>query len=209
MSGFSNVLLIEDNPGDRRLVVEYLRERYGDDCTVREAGTLAAGLASLRRDGTDVVLLDLGLPDSVGLDSYFAVNSAAPTTPVVILTGDDDEDAAAQALHEGAEDYLAKRHADSVALIRAMRHAVHRRKAGARAAAFDPRCKALTEIVDDGIAQVDAQGVISFANAQLARLLLGRQDEPEAASTPEALIGCRLADHVLPADHPEIGRAHV
>lgn len=203
MNAINKVLLIEDNSGDRRLVVEYLRERYGNACTVLEAGTLAAGLDSLRSGEPDVVLLDLGLPDSVGLATFFAVSNASPSTPIVILTGDDNEDTATQALHQGAEDHLAKRHADSVALIRAMRNAVHRR----RAPAPDERSKALAAIAEEGIAQLDAQGFIRFANLQLARLLRGLRfgaanTEPASADW----IGRRLSEYVEPEDAPVLAR---
>jgi two-component system, sensor histidine kinase and response regulator len=127
MTAFSSVLLIEDNPGDARLVTEYLGEHFGDECEVRGARTLAAGLEALRTHPVDLVLLDLSLPDSTGLESFYQVHATAPHTPVVILTGDDDDALATEALRVGAEDYLAKKHADSVALIRTMRHAVQRR----------------------------------------------------------------------------------
>ena len=207
MNGINKVLLIEDNPGDRRLVVEYLRERYGNACAVLEADTLAAGLDRLRSDEPDVVLLDLGLPDSTGLATYFAVSNASPSTPIVILTGDDNEDIATQALHQGAEDYLAKRHADSVALIRAMRHAVHRRHAALRAVAPDERSRILTETTEEGIAQLDAQGFIRYANAQLARLL---PRVPFGASnsdpSPADWIGRRLSDQIEPEDAAVLAR---
>ena len=207
MNGINKVLLIEDNPGDRRLVVEYLRERYGNDCAVLEAGTLAAGLDRLRSGEPDVVLLDLGLPDSVGLATFFAVSNASPSTPIVILTGDDDEDTATQALHQGAEDYLAKRHADSVALIRAMRHAVHRRRAAVPAPAPDERSRTLAETTEEGIAQLDAQGLIRFANPQLARLLLGlRFGSANTDPSPADWIGRRLGDQVEPEDAAVLAR---
>ena len=129
MNSFSSVLLIEDNPGDARLVTEYLSERFGDDCRVHGARTLAAGLEALRHTPVDLVLLDLSLPDSTGLDTFYRVHAQAPRTPVVILTGDDDDEQASEALRVGAEDYLSKQHADGVALIRTMRHAVQRRRA--------------------------------------------------------------------------------
>ena len=129
MSSFSSVLLIEDNPGDARLVTEYLGERFGDECEVLGARTLAAGLETLRNARVDLVLLDLCLPDSTGLDTFYQVHAQAPRTPVVILTGDDNDEQATEALRVGAEDYLAKKHADSVALIRTMQHAVQRRHA--------------------------------------------------------------------------------
>ena len=82
MTGFDNVLLIEDNPADARLVTEYLRERFGDACRVRVVAHLAAGIRVLRDSGhgVDIVLLDLGLPDSSGLDSVLAAQAKAKLT---------------------------------------------------------------------------------------------------------------------------------
>ena len=107
MNPFNNVLLIEDNPGDARLVAACLDDQFGAACELRQARTLADGLRDLRRKPVDVVLLDLGLPDSQGLEGFLAVRRQSPRTPVVILTGDADERQALDALRNGADDYLA------------------------------------------------------------------------------------------------------
>ena len=161
MSSFSSVLLIEDNPGDARLVTEYLDERFGDECRVHGARTLAGGLEVLRSTPVDLVLLDLSLPDSTGLDTFYQVHAQAPGTPVVILTGDDDDAQAIEALRTGAEDYLAKKDADSVALIRTMRHAVQRRQAADTLRHGEDRRRAIEARVAERTAQLEA------ANADL------------------------------------------
>ena len=171
MSSFSSVLLIEDNPGDARLVTEYLAERFGADCRVHGATTLAAGLDVLRDSDVDVVLLDLALPDSCGLETFAQVQAHAPRTPIVILTGDDNDDQASEAVRFGAEDYLAKRHADSVGLIRAMRHAVQRRRAADELRESEARYRMIVETAEEGILQVNAGGLIRFANARVAHML--------------------------------------
>ena len=190
MSSLSSVLLIEDNPGDARLVTEYLGERFGDECEVLGARTLAAGLEALRSHHVDLVLLDLSLPDSTGLDTFYQVHAQAPRTPVVILTGDDDDEQATEALRVGAEDYLAKKHADSVALIRTMRHAVQRRHAAEALRSSETRYHTLVETMEEGIVQVDAGGCIRFANARVADML--------GLALP-ALHGRRLLESVDPA----------
>ena len=158
MNSFSSVLLIEDNPGDARLVTEYLGERFGDECEVHGARTLADGLEALRHTPVDLVLLDLSLPDSTGLDTFYRVHAQAPHTPVVILTGDDDDEQASEALRVGAEDYLAKQHADGVALIRTMRHAVQRRRAAETLRDGEARHRPLAETAEEGAPQADAPG---------------------------------------------------
>ena len=104
------LLLVEDNPGDARLVHEHLADvEGGRSWTLADAPTLAAAVAKVR-DGLnpDIVLLDLSLPDSFGLETLARWQAAAPTLPVIVLTGSDDEALAVAAVREGAQDYLVK-----------------------------------------------------------------------------------------------------
>ena len=182
MGSFSSVLLIEDNPGDARLVTECLAERYGDKCRVLGASTLAAGLGVLRSSEVDVVLLDLALPDSSGMETFEQVKAMAPRTPIVILTGDDDEAQAIDALRSGAEDYLAKKHADSPALVRALRHAVQRRRSAEELRDSEARYRTIVETAEEGILQVSASGLIRFANSRAATILGRGQAELKGLS---------------------------
>lgn len=171
MSAFSNVLLIEDNPGDARLVASYLNEGLGERCAVRQAGTLAAGLTALRQDAADVVLLDLGLPDSQGMAGYIEVSRLAPHTPVVILTGRDDEHGGIDALRMGAEDYLAKHKVDGPSLVRALRHAVQRRRMTESLRQSESRYRAIVETAEEGILQLDRDGTVRYLNARACQIL--------------------------------------
>ncbi len=171
MVNLGSVLLIEDNPADRRLVTEYLSETLGQGCELRHAATLAAGLEALRQRPADLVLLDLALPDSAGLATYVEVRAQAPRTPVIILTSDDDQDQAVAALRVGAEDYLAKSQANSAGLIRAMRHAVTRRLVADKLRDSQARYRSIVETAEEGILQLDSQGTILFANARAALML--------------------------------------
>ncbi len=127
------VLLIEDNPGDARLIREMLAALAGAGQTASfrliHAGRLADGLAALVQTAADVVLLDLSLPDSQGLDTFLRVRAAAPETPVVVLTGLEDEQAALKAIQAGAQDYLVKGQVDGSLLGRALRYAIERKRA--------------------------------------------------------------------------------
>jgi len=122
------VLLIEDNPTDALL----LREAVGDDVlssfefTVAES--LKSGLELLRQDHFDVVLLDLGLPDSQGLKSFESVNGAFPEKPVVVLSGTADQTLALEAVQSGAQDYLVKGQTGWEIASRAMRYAIERKR---------------------------------------------------------------------------------
>jgi PAS domain S-box-containing protein len=123
------VLLIEDNPGDARLLQEYLEDPAGGPFVVRHFETLQDGLASLAQDGADLVLLDLSLPDSSGLESFRKLHEVAPQLPIIVLSGLNDENVAIEALHQGAQDYLVKGHVDTRLLVRAMRYAIERKRA--------------------------------------------------------------------------------
>jgi len=122
------ILLIEDNPGDARLVQEVLKEP-GGDFTISVAEKLGLGLEFLLSQEVDVLLLDLGLPDSRGLETLTKVRSKFPSLPVVIMTGSGDEALGVQAVQLGAQDYLVKGQVDSGLLRRALLYAIERKKA--------------------------------------------------------------------------------
>ena len=126
-----NVLLVEDNPGDARLTREMLADvRTAQFCVVQTA-TLADALAHLEGDAEntlDVVLLDLSLPDSKGLDGVLRVQSVNARLPIVVLTGLDDEALSVEAVHAGAQDYLVKG-CEGEVMARAIRYAIERKRA--------------------------------------------------------------------------------
>ncbi len=126
-------LLIEDNPRDSRLIQEMLKnpqksanETINIDLDI--AGTLLDGLNKLNDKLYDVILLDLTLPDSQGLNTFEAVQEKANQIPVIVLSGLDDKTVAIQAVHDGAQDYLVKGHVDEDLLIRAIGYAIERKR---------------------------------------------------------------------------------
>ncbi len=121
----THVLLIEDNPGDADLVRLRLVEGKSS-VDVNCVNRLSDGLDSLEQKSPSVILLDLNLPDSQGAETFRKVLEKAPDVPVVILSGQDDEELAIKALHQGVQDYLVKGAISSGSLDRAMRHAVER-----------------------------------------------------------------------------------
>jgi diguanylate cyclase (GGDEF)-like protein len=123
------ILLVEDNPGDARLLREVLRDADAPGFRIVEAGRLAEALARLEGEaGFDVVLLDLSLPDSHGLDTLRRAHAHAPHVPIVILTGHNDETQAVRAVQEGAQDYLIKGTLDTALFTRAIRYAIERHR---------------------------------------------------------------------------------
>ena len=137
------VLLIEDNPGDARLIQEMLVDQGRERYQFEYADRLSRGLEHLENGGVDVVLLDLSLPDSQGLDGFDRVQAKVPAVPVVVLTGFDDETLAVEAMHHGAQDYLVKGDVDSTVLYRAVRYSVERKRAMEDAKRYGKRVEAL------------------------------------------------------------------
>ncbi|MBI5249603.1 MAG: sigma-54-dependent Fis family transcriptional regulator [Desulfomonile tiedjei] len=121
------VLLIEDNPGDARLIKEMLLEAGTKEFEIESADYLGSGIARLTRGDIAVVLLDLGLPDSQGLDTLAKVCRPFADVPVVVLTGRDDEEIALEAVRRGAQDYLDKGSVDEKLLVRSLRYAMDRK----------------------------------------------------------------------------------
>ncbi len=124
------LLLVEDSPSDARLIEEYLIERQWGEKTedvpdIVHADRLAGGIEALS-DETDLVLLDLNLPDSTGFDTLTSISQSAETTPIVVLTGVDDQRLGVQAVEQGAQDYLIKDEVSPALLQRTIQHAIER-----------------------------------------------------------------------------------
>ncbi|MDI6886384.1 MAG: histidine kinase dimerization/phosphoacceptor domain -containing protein [archaeon] len=123
------VLLVEDNPGDARLIREMLSEARSAQFDLKYADLLSTGLERLAAGEVDVLLLDLLLPDSHGLNTFARAYAQAPEIPIVVLTGIDDDTLAVKAVHEGAQDYLVKEQLDGNLLERSIRYAIERKRA--------------------------------------------------------------------------------
>jgi two-component sensor histidine kinase len=129
-----HILLVEDNPGDVRLLREMFATERPDSYEITHMPRLGLALNHLAKGGVDIVLLDLGLPDGEGLDTVRRVRRLAPQVPLIVLTGRDDDASVAEAMFEGAQDYLVKGQIETRALPRALRHAIERFRLLARAA---------------------------------------------------------------------------
>jgi diguanylate cyclase (GGDEF)-like protein len=122
------VLLIEDNPGDVRLIREMLAE--GEEVLFELAcvGRLSQGLEYLATQSASLVLLDLSLPDSYGFDTFLKVYAHSPKVPIIVLTGHDDQTVALAAVKTGAQDYLVKGKLDRELLLRSMQYSIERKR---------------------------------------------------------------------------------
>src|SRR5579884_1340338 len=102
------VLLVEDNPGDTWLIQNMVSDLPEPRPTLIVADRMAAALDRARQQAVDIILLDLTLPDSLGIATVTCFHREFPNVPIVVLTGLDDEATAIQAMHQGAQDYLVK-----------------------------------------------------------------------------------------------------
>jgi signal transduction histidine kinase len=122
------VLVVEDNAGDARLLREMFSTERPGSFHLTHMLRMSEALNHLAKGGVDIVLLDMGLPDGHGLDTVRRAHAAAPGVPLIVLTGLDDEALAAEAMKEGAQDYLIKGQIENRALPRALRHAIERHR---------------------------------------------------------------------------------
>ena len=177
------ILLIEDNPGDVRLVQEMLRED-GSACRLRTCSSLAAGVAELERQMADLALLDLGLPDSRGVDGIAILVEHFPELPVVVLTGIDDHDLGFAAVHVGAQDFLSKDEVTAPVLLRSINYAIERQRlkselqrATCNLQLSENRLRQLIEENSDGMLIVNTAGLVRFINPAAEALLDRRREE--------------------------------
>jgi len=123
------VLLVEDNPGDVFLLQEFLKEVTTVVVDLMPVESLSEALNYLAKELFDVILLDLSLPDSQGLETFVIAHHEAKATPIIVLTGINDETLAIRAMQEGAQDYLVKGQVTGDLLVRSMRYAIERQRA--------------------------------------------------------------------------------
>ena len=123
-----HVLLIEDNEDDACLIGESLTGRIAAGIELEWVDRLGIGLTRMTEDKVDVVLLDLSLPDSHGLETLDKIQAQAPDLPIIVLTHLDDEVMAVQAMRKGAQYYLVKGRSDGLLLVRAIRYAIERKQ---------------------------------------------------------------------------------
>ncbi len=167
----TKILLIEDNLGYAHLVQKVLAVSSQVEYQIECADRLSTGLEHLVKGEIDVVLLDLGLPDSQGLNTLSKVRAQAPAVPIVVVTGLDDETLAIQAVRQGAQDYLVKGDIDSKTLRRVLRYAVERKWAEEALHKSEEKYHTLYESSKEGIAFFDMQGNLIEANPALSNML--------------------------------------
>jgi diguanylate cyclase (GGDEF)-like protein/PAS domain S-box-containing protein len=168
------VLLIEDNPGDARLLREMFDEQGAGSTELTIKTSMSEAEQYLAENAVDIVLLDLGLPDAQGLAAVRRAHAAAPRVPLVVLTGMDDESLATEALQEGAQDYLVKNQIDSYGttrgLVRALRYSIERKALEDALFVEKERAQVTLNSIGDAVACTDLAGNLTFLNLVAEKL---------------------------------------
>ncbi|MBN1259544.1 MAG: GAF domain-containing protein [Anaerolineae bacterium] len=190
------VLIIEDNRLQIDLIREYLSRAGETLFEVAPAARLSAGLKALTQGDFDIILLDLQLPDSAGLDTFARVYAQAADLPIIILSGLDDKTLASQAVQEGAQDYLVKGEFGHRVLPRAIHYAIQRKEIERALRASEAKFRSLSEYSPVGIVLL-REGELGYTNPALAHIFgytsLKDRDSPE-----------QLLTLVHPQDHERI-----
>ncbi|WEL22650.1 hybrid sensor histidine kinase/response regulator [Halorhabdus sp. BNX81] len=180
-----DVLLIEDNPGDARLVEHHLNESHVadivGDVTLEHEETLAEGLRAIETGRHDILFLDLGLPESTGLATLGTVQDEDPRVPIVVLTGLDDRETAVTAIQRGAQDYLLKDDLDADDLARSLRYAVERHRQEAQLRLQNERLEEFTSVVSH-----DLRNPLNVAHARV-NILRDEADNDHLETASRAL----------------------
>ncbi len=166
------ILLVEDHLSDVAFVEEALYDARGPEFNLTLASHLEEAFKCLQCQEFDVVLLDLGLPDSQGIETFLRMHSRCPKTPIIVFSGLDDDNIALQAVVRGAQDVYVKRAMDARALVLTIRYAIERTRASEKVTASEASYRRLFETSQDGIFILDAKtGQIHDANPFLEKLL--------------------------------------
>ena len=166
----ARILLIEDVPKFARLLREILEAAPDAAFTVEWVDSLQAGLERLAVGNVDLVLIDLSLAGSSGLEAFARARALAPRMPIIVLSGLDDEKMATQAVHEGAQDYLVKGQIDGPLLIRSVRYAIERKRAEIALLEKEEEYRSIFEHLVEGIFRTTPTGSYLSANPALARI---------------------------------------
>ncbi len=178
------VLIVEDNAGDVRLIRELLSQAQGSRFHLEWTRSLSDGISCLSRENFDVVLLDLGLPESKGMDTFVSLKNRFTAVPVIILTGLADEELALKAMHLGAQDYLVKGQIDHHSLSRSILYAIERNRLEEALKAEHAFRESIEESITSGIVAVDLKGRQSYVNPAFCRMVGWSKEELLGAEPP-------------------------
>ena len=205
------LLLVEDDPDHAFLVQRRLREQLNANLEVLHLGTMTAAIAHLAHHDVRCVVLDLSLPDASGLDAVRAIRTAAPSVPVVVLTGMDSDELGREALRLGAQDYLVKGQHGPDAVSRSVVFATERAQRQAaehRQAQLADRLQLVLEASAEGVCILDGTGALTYVNRSGAELLGATADQLlglELHDFHECAAACELGEQLLSGRQVDAG----
>ena len=185
-------LLIEDDPDDILLLKDALADVGMGKIKLDCADRLSRGLIQLGGQNYDVILLDLNLPDSRGLDTLNTMVKSFPRLPVVVLSGLADDAITVEAVRRGAQDYLVKGEISGPLVMRVVRYAIERKQVEAVLRASETRYRTLVEASPNGITLADLEGKLLLCNQQAVKL--------HGYSSPESMLGIDVFKLIAPPD---------
>ena len=180
------ILLVEDNASDALLLRRLFRATGSGHYAITHVTCMAQAAAYVAQATPEIVLLDLGLPDAEGLDAVRQMLAAAPHTPVVVMTGHDDEQLAGQALRCGAQDFLVKSKIEPAIVVRALRYAIERKALEEQLLLQREQAQFTLDAIGDAIICIDSAGAITFLN-HAAQVMTGLAPAPGAYLMSEIL----------------------
>lgn len=181
------VLMIEDSLGDAQYTKKCLRESGDETFDADHASRMSDGLQLLADHDYDVLLLDLGLPDSQGMSTFTTAFQAAPRIPIILMTSIDDLSLARSALRKGAQDYLQKKDIDTELLIRSIRYSIERKRAQELLRESQERYALAVQGANDGIWDWDLRSNRLYLSPR-CKTLFDYNDET-ATESPDDWLG--------------------
>ncbi len=166
-----DILIVEDDIIDRKLLHRLLSESALSISDIKSAERLSTALEFLDKDTFDVVFLDLGLPDSQGIESFNEISTKAPDVPVIVLSGLDDEETAVMAVKKGVEDYLVKGQVDKNLLTRAVRYAIERKRISKILDEKQKNIEAILDAAPVGMMLIDGHTTVKRVNDAIRQML--------------------------------------
>jgi two-component system, NarL family, sensor histidine kinase UhpB len=164
------IMLVEDNPGDALIINEMLKEIYNEQYVLEHFKRVDEGLKHINEE-FNIMLLDLNLPDSHGVETFNTMNSHLPELPIIILTGLVDEDLAVNIVSEGAQDYLVKGQIDKQLLSRSIKYSIERKNIEIELRKSEEKYKEMVEKIQTGLFMIDSNNQITYINNQMAGML--------------------------------------
>jgi two-component system, NarL family, sensor histidine kinase UhpB len=165
------ILFVEDNPGDVVIIMEMLKEIDDIHFEVITADNLKDGLKHLINEDFDILLLDLNLPDSEGIDTFITINQNARDLPIIILTGLSDEEFAISSVGKGAQDYLVKGQTEGQLLAKSIKYSIERKRIEKELRSSEEKYRLMVEKIQSGVFLIDSENKLKYVNESMAKML--------------------------------------